>query len=151
MDPDAPADLRRIKAKNSKTSKITKLVLLSAFIAILGLAFYYWVALHTRPLSGSPQLNDTAGDSMRRGASIAVLPFKNLSGDAEQEYFRDGITNDIITDLSRFRELLVIASNTVYTCKGKSVPITEIGRQLGVLVVRSTGSGHCGVGDGAAS
>jgi adenylate cyclase len=57
-------------------------------------------------------------------ASIAVLPFKNLSGDSEQEYFSEGITNDIITDLSKFRELLVIASNTVFTYKGKSVNAT---------------------------
>ena len=58
-------------------------------------------------------------------ASIAVLPFKNLSGDPEQEYFSDGITNDIITDLSKFRELLVIASNTVFTYKGRPVKVNR--------------------------
>ena len=68
-------------------------------------------------------------------ASIAVLPFKNLSGDPEQEYFSDGITNDIITDLSKFRELLVIASNTVFTYKGKSVKIKDVSRELGVSYV----------------
>jgi adenylate cyclase len=57
--------------------------------------------------------------SLTDRASIAVMPFNNLSGDPEQEYFSDGITNDIITDLSKFRELLVIASNTVFTYKGK--------------------------------
>ena len=68
-------------------------------------------------------------------ASIAVLPFKNLSGDSEQEYFSEGITNDIITDLSKFRELLVIASNTVFTYKGKSVNVKEVSQELGVRYV----------------
>jgi adenylate cyclase len=68
-------------------------------------------------------------------ASIAVLPFKNLSGDPEQEYFSDGITNDILTDLSKFRELLVIASNTVFSFKGKSVKVTDMGRELSVRYV----------------
>jgi adenylate cyclase len=67
--------------------------------------------------------------------AIAVLPFKNLSEDPEQEYFSDGITNDIITDLSKFRNLFVIASNTVFTFKGKSVKITELGKELSVQYV----------------
>jgi adenylate cyclase len=67
--------------------------------------------------------------------SIAVLPFKNLGGDPEQEYFSDGITNDIITDLSKFRELLVIASNTVFTYKDKSVKIKDVSLDLGVRYV----------------
>jgi adenylate cyclase len=68
-------------------------------------------------------------------ASIAVLPFKNLSGDPEQEYFSDGITNDIITDLSKFQELLVIASNTVFTYKNKPVKVQHVSRELGVRYV----------------
>jgi len=67
--------------------------------------------------------------------SIAVLPFDNLSGDPEQEYFSDGITNDLITALSRFRELLVIASNTIFTYKGKPVDIRNVGQELGVRYV----------------
>jgi adenylate cyclase len=68
-------------------------------------------------------------------ASIAVLPFKNLSGDPEQEYFSDGITNDIITDLSKFREMFVIASNTVFTYKGKPLKIKDVSRDLRVQYV----------------
>jgi adenylate cyclase len=64
-----------------------------------------------------------------------VLPFKNLSGDQEQEYFSDGITNDIITDLSKFQELLVIASNTVFTYKGKPVKVQQVKEELGVRYV----------------
>jgi adenylate cyclase len=67
--------------------------------------------------------------------SIAVLPFKNLSGNPEQEYFSDGITNDIITDLSKFSELSVIASNTVFTYKDKSVKVKDVSRDLGVRYV----------------
>ena len=64
--------------------------------------------------------------------SIAVLPFVNMSGDPEQEYFSDGITEDIITELSRFSELFVIARNSSFSYKGKSVKVQDIGRDLGV-------------------
>jgi len=67
--------------------------------------------------------------------SIAVLPFENLSGDPEQEYFSDGITNDIITDLAKFRELFVIASNSTFTYKGKAVDVRQVSRDLGVRYV----------------
>lgn len=67
--------------------------------------------------------------------SIAVLPFANMSGDPEQEYFADGITQDIITELGRDRSLFVIARNSVFTYKGKAVDVREVGRQLGVQYV----------------
>jgi adenylate cyclase len=67
--------------------------------------------------------------------SIAVLPFANMSSDPEQEYFSDGVTEDIITELSRFRSLLVIARNSSFAFKGKSLKVQEIGRELGVAYV----------------
>src|SRR5262245_25858281 len=67
--------------------------------------------------------------------SIAVLPFENLSGDPEQEYFADGMVEEIITALSRFRWLFVIARNSSFTFKGKAVDIKEVGRKLGVRYV----------------
>ena len=67
--------------------------------------------------------------------SIAVLPFTNLTGDSEQDYFVDGFTNAIITNLSKFPEFFVIASNSVFTYKGKAVRINEIGRELGVRYI----------------
>src|SRR5262249_27490271 len=67
--------------------------------------------------------------------SIAVLPFANLSGDKEQEYFSDGITDDIITELSRFSELFVISRNSSFQYKGKSPDIRQVGRELGVRYV----------------
>jgi TolB-like protein/class 3 adenylate cyclase len=67
--------------------------------------------------------------------SIAVLPFSNISGDPEQEYFADGIVEDIITALSRFESLFVIARNSSFTYKGKAVDIKQVGRELGVRYV----------------
>jgi TolB-like protein len=67
--------------------------------------------------------------------SIAVLPFENLSGDPEQEYFSDGITEDLITDLSKISGLFVIARNSVFIYKEKAVKIAEVGRELGVRYV----------------
>ena len=67
--------------------------------------------------------------------SIAVLPFQNMSGDPEQDYFADGVVEDIITALSRFKSLFVIARNSSFTYKGKAVDIKQIGRELGVRYV----------------
>ena len=67
--------------------------------------------------------------------SIAVLPFANMSGDAEQEYFADGISEDIITALSKLSQLFVIARNSSFTFKGRNVNVQEVGRNLGVRYV----------------
>jgi len=67
--------------------------------------------------------------------SIAVLPFANMSGDADQEYFSDGITEDIITELSRFSSLFVIARNSSFAYKGQSVDLRRVARELGVRYV----------------
>jgi adenylate cyclase len=67
--------------------------------------------------------------------SIAVLPFQNMSGDPEQEYFADGMVEDIITALSRFKSLFVIARNSSFTYKGKATDIKRVGRELGVRYV----------------
>jgi TolB-like protein/Tfp pilus assembly protein PilF len=67
--------------------------------------------------------------------SIAVLPFQNMSGDPEQEYFADGMVDDIITALSRFKSLFVIARNSSFSYKGKSPDIRQVGRELGVRYV----------------
>src|SRR5262249_55661407 len=64
--------------------------------------------------------------------SIAVLPFQNMSGDPEQEYFVDGMVEEIITALSRIRWLFVIARNSSFTYKGQTVDVKQVGRELGV-------------------
>ncbi|MDA9408745.1 adenylate/guanylate cyclase domain-containing protein [Bradyrhizobium sp. CCBAU 45384] len=81
----------------------------------------------TETLSAAPPLPDKP--------SIAVLPFQNMSGDPEQEYFADGMVEEIITALSRFKSLFVIARNSSFTFKGKAVDIKEVGRRLGVHYV----------------
>ncbi|MEX0852011.1 MAG: adenylate/guanylate cyclase domain-containing protein [Bauldia sp.] len=80
------------------------------------------------PLRSEPEAADA-------NPSIAVLPFDNMSGDPEQEYFSDGITEDIITDLSKVGGLLVIARNSSFAYKGKSVDIRNVARDLGVRSV----------------
>src|SRR5205807_5821297 len=67
--------------------------------------------------------------------SIAVLPFQNMSGDPEQEYFADGVVEEIITALSRLRWLFVIARNSSFVYKGKAVDIRQVARELGVHYV----------------
>ncbi len=67
--------------------------------------------------------------------SIAVLPFANMSGDPEQEYFADGMVEEIITALSRIRWLFVIARNSSFTYKGQAVDVKQVGRELGVRYV----------------
>jgi adenylate cyclase len=74
----------------------------------------------------------TANLTLPEKPSIAVLPFDNMSTDPEQEYFADGVTEDIITELSRFPSLFVIARNSTFSYKGKSVDLKQVGRDLGV-------------------
>jgi adenylate cyclase len=89
----------------------------------------YSISLHT-PLS--EQTDGAASAHPAEKPSIAVLPFINMSGDPEQEYFSDGITEDIITDLSKVSGLFVVARNTVFTYKGKTVEVPEVAKRLGV-------------------
>src|SRR2546421_9822031 len=78
------------------------------------------------------ETNDAASAPREERPSIAVLPFINMSGDPEQEYFSDGITEDIITDLSKVSGLFVVARNTAFTYKGKSVEAPQVAKHLGV-------------------
>jgi TolB-like protein len=77
----------------------------------------------------------SSGPALPDKPSIAVLPFANLSGDPEQEYFADGMVEEIITALSRIRWLFVIARNSTFTYKGQAVDVKQIGRSLGVRYV----------------
>jgi adenylate cyclase len=81
------------------------------------------------PVAGPP------GDRFSERPSIIVLPFTNMSGVPEQEFFADGLTEDILTDLSRFRELFVISRNTSFKYKNQAVDVKKVGRELGVRYV----------------
>ena len=85
-----------------------------------------------QPAAATPP---TAPTELPDKPSIAVLPFENMSGDAEQEYFSDGISEDIITDLSKVSGLFVISRNSSFVYKGKSVNVKQVGRDLGVRYV----------------
>jgi adenylate cyclase len=92
------------------------------------------VRVYTVSLDPAPD-RDASGSAAAHGEdkpSIAVLPFINMSGDPEQEYFSDGITEDIITDLSKVSSLSVVARNTAFTYKGKTVEVAEVAKHLGV-------------------
>ncbi len=89
------------------------------------------VAVWCWPKGTSPNLS--ANEKFKPG--IAVLPFDNMSADPDQEFFADGMTEDIITELSRFSWMMVVARNSSFTFKGKSTDIREVGRALGVRYV----------------
>jgi adenylate cyclase len=87
------------------------------------------------PVEAKSEDEPAAPPTLPDKPSIAVLPFANMSGDAEQEYFADGISEDIITALSKLSQLFVIARNSSFTFKGKNVHIGEVGKSLGVRYV----------------
>jgi TolB-like protein/tetratricopeptide (TPR) repeat protein len=90
------------------------------------------------PLNAEPGRSEEASSqplTLPDIPSIAVLPFLNLSGDPEQEYFADGVVDDIISALSRIRWLFVVARNSSFTYKGRAVDVKQVGRELGVRYV----------------
>jgi len=89
----------------------------------------------------SATARETPAPALPDKPSIAVLPFQNMTGDAEQEYFVDGMVEEIITALSRIRWLFVIARNSSFTYKDQKVDVKRIGRELGVRYVLETAAG----------
>jgi TolB-like protein len=91
----------------------------------------------SQPRMPTPPNGATEGAAVEApsGPAIAVLPFVNLSGDPKQDYFSDGLTEDILTELSRARGLRVLARNTTFQYKGKAVDVSKLGRDLGVRYV----------------
>jgi len=112
--------------------------IVAALVAVISIASAIWwtwpqrsrptVAVPTASLQGPPALTSVPAPRL----SFVVLPFENLSRDPDQEYFADGITDDLTTDLSRISGSFVIARNTAFTYKGKAVDAKQIGRELGV-------------------
>jgi adenylate cyclase len=95
----------------------------------------YYVMLEGRQAAGEPATSAAPSAAASEKASIAVLPFVNMSGDPEQEYFADGISEDIITALSKLSQLFVIARNSSFTFKGKAVHVGEVSQKLGVKFI----------------
>jgi len=92
----------------------------------------YSVKLQSEPAIAGDSVPRTAPPEVTKKPSMAVLPLLNISGDPEQEFFADGLTEDIITELSRFRDLLVISRNSVFVHKGKPVNVQAVAREFGV-------------------
>ena len=101
-----------------------------ALAVILGGAWFFLGAHWTASVAPNVPTAAKAGH-----LSIVVLPFRNLSGDPSQDYFADGITENLTTDLSRIRNSFVIARNTAFTFKGKNIDTKEISKELGVRYV----------------
>jgi adenylate cyclase len=98
---------------------------------------YHWQPESTRSAADATTMSDSVATVLilPDKPSIAVLPFDNMSADAEQAFFADGISEDIITELSKFRSLFVIARNSSFAFKGQSVDVKEVSRKLGVRYV----------------
>ena len=131
----AVAALPRVAAPTQSASVLGTIV--ARFAALIGFGTAGWRARPTEPLittRAQPPATATSRLSSPR-LSIVVMPFSNLSNDPEQEYFADGITEDLTTDLSRISGSFVIARNTAFAYKGKPVDVKQIGRELGVRYV----------------
>jgi TolB-like protein/class 3 adenylate cyclase/Flp pilus assembly protein TadD len=103
----------------------------TVFVLMIVAAFF-WQA---RDVEDQTSLTKNAAVVSVDRPSIAVLPFSNISNDSDQEYFVDGMTEDLITDLAKIESLFVIARNTVFTYKGKPVAVPDVARELGVRFV----------------
>jgi len=138
LDVGAPAVAKAAAPK--KRSPLAPLGLGIAALAILTAAgaWYLLRASRTPPLTitaPAPVASNAAAPAAAAHLSIVVLPFTNLSGDPAQDYFADGISENLTTDLSRIRNSFVIARNTAFAYRGKSVDAKAIGKELGVRYV----------------
>ena len=136
--PDAsPAE----PARAGRFASLRPAVIVAGLVAVIGIASAVWWAWPQAKVpvaaipTASPQSSTGSASVAIQRLSFVVLPFENLSRDPDREYFADGITDDLTTDLSRISGSFVIARNTAFTYKGKSVDVKQIGRELGVRYV----------------
>jgi adenylate cyclase len=137
--PEATIPLQPIVPSRHKSPRVV--VLIGSFVAVFGIGIAVWWAWPNGHSSAVPVQASVAMSAQRLPAteaksaprlSIVVLPFSNLSNDPDQEYFADGVTDDLTSDLSRISGSFVIARTTAFTYKGKPVDVKQIGRELGV-------------------
>ena len=130
-----------IKAKPAEPKKRSSLAPLAlgfaALVVLAAAGAWYFLANRAALVTTTAPapLASNAAPAEPAHLSIVVLPFTNLSGDASQDYFADGVTENLTTELSRIRNSFVIARNTAFTYKGKSIDAKEIGKELGVRYV----------------
>jgi TolB-like protein/Flp pilus assembly protein TadD len=127
---------RVIKAKKAEVRRWRNVFLAIAAILVVGAAAIVTWKFYLRP---APPIEVASVEKMAfplpDKPSIAVLPFTNMSGDSKQEYFADGMSDDLITDLSKISGLFVIARNSTFTYKGKPVKVKQVAEELGVRYV----------------
>jgi len=130
MEPgDISKEKKKGRAKRWLWAAVAAVVLFLGITAAIFWNYYYLPA----PVDIDPEGKMTF--ELPKGPSIAVLPFKNMSRDPEQDYFCDGITENIISALSHFSSLFVIARNSTFAYKGKSIDVRQVGRELGARYV----------------
>jgi len=113
----------------------TALAMVAVLVVGAGALTIWKLYLHPSPPPPEVVSEKAPGLELPDKPSIAVLPFVNIGGEAEQEYFSDGITEEIITTLSKVPHLFIIARNSVFTYKGKSVKVQQVGKELGVRYI----------------
>jgi len=121
------------KVTKGSTARQLSVLLVAGVVALIGLAGGAWYIFGANKLA--TLASNASAPSQTTHLSIVVLPFTNLSNDPSQDYFADGITENLTTDLSRIHNSFVIARNTAFTFKGKSIDAKEIGKELGVRYV----------------
>jgi adenylate cyclase len=121
------------EAKAAESKKRSMLLpLIAGIVVVAGGTWHFLAENRTRP---APVVATAPAPAEAAHLSLVVLPFTNLSGDPAQDYFADGVTENLTTDLARIRDSFVIARNTAFTFKGKAVDAREIGKELGVRYV----------------
>ena len=134
LDGEVSTSPRIPTAKKKSAKSWSRIALAAAAVVLIGVAgAVTWL----RPWEPTiePATVENMAFPLPDKPSIAVLPFTNMSGDPEQEYFADGMTDDLITDLSKVSGLFVIARNSVFTYKGKAVKVHQVAEELGVRYV----------------
>ncbi len=127
-----PSPAQEYKPVSSTKSGRLKIAIVVVLVAVVA-GTVYW--LLPSEVIEEPASVERMAFPLPDKPSIAVLPFTNMSADAEQEYFVDGMTEDLITDLSKLPELFIIARNSVFTYKGKAVKVRQVAEELGVRYV----------------
>ena len=136
IEPGATSELKE-RPQRAKSTVWRKNHLIAAVIAVVVVASaaIWYFRFHSIPPPGKAPLAEEPAAKLPDKPSIAVLAFDNLSGDPKEEYFSDGLTEEIINGLSKMPYLFVIARNSSFTFKGKPVSVQEVGRKLGVRYV----------------
>ena len=138
LDVDKPVQAKSAQPKRLSSCAPLGVGFAASIVLVAAGVWYFLGAARTPPVATSappPVVSNAAAPAEPAHLSVVVLPFVNLSGDASQDYFADGITDNLTTELSRIRNSFVIARNTAFTFKGKSIDAKQIGKELGVRYV----------------